>query len=63
MWQDGELSRHLSIRKITAFNVGFGADELFRKAEAFEMFWHAEGMKTKYEGEVIWPLQVLEDDN
>ena len=32
----------------------FLADELFRHAEAFEMFWHAEGMKSEYEGEVVW---------
>ena len=54
MCQDGEMSWNLKIRKITAFNVGFGADEVFRHAEAFEMFWHAEGMKTAFEGEVIW---------
>lgn len=30
MCQDGEMSWNLSIRKITAFNVGFGADEVFR---------------------------------
>lgn len=54
MCQDGEMSWDLKIRKITAFNVGFGANETFRRAEAFEMFWHAEGMKTEYEGEVVW---------
>lgn len=27
---------------------------MFRKLQLFEMFWHAEGMKTAYEGEVIW---------
>jgi hypothetical protein len=54
MCQDGEMSWDLKIYKITAFNVGFGADEVFRKAEAFEMFWHAEGMKSTFEGEVIW---------
>ena len=54
MCQDGEMSWNLSIRKITAFNVGFGADEVFRKAEAFEMFWHAEGMKSAFAGEVTW---------
>ena len=32
----------------------FLADELVRHAEAFEMFWHAEGMKSEYEGEVVW---------
>ena len=33
MCQDGEMSWNLNIRKITAFNVGFGADEVFRHAE------------------------------
>lgn len=54
MCADGRMSWDLKIRKVTAFNVGFGADELFRHAEAFEMFWHAEGMKTEYSGEVFW---------
>ena len=54
MCEDGQMSWDLKIRKVTAFNVGFGADELFRHAEAFEMFWHAEGMKTEYSGEVFW---------
>ena len=54
MCSDGEMSWDLKIRKITAFNVGFGADKVFRTAEAFEMFWHAEGMKTEFEGEVVW---------
>ena len=54
MCEDGRMSWDLNIRKVTAFNVGFGADELFRHAEAFEMFWHAEGMKTEYSGEVFW---------
>ncbi len=54
MCQDGEMSWDLRIRKVTAFNVGFGADEVFRHAEAFEMFWHAEGMKTEYNGTVTW---------
>ena len=54
MCSDGEMSWNLHIEKITAFNVGYGADRLSRKAEAFEMFWHAEGMKSAYSGEVIW---------
>ena len=54
MCSDGDMSWDLRIRKLVAFNVGFGADEVFRHVEAFEMFWHAEGMKTEYEGEVVW---------
>ena len=48
----GEISWNLKISKKTAFNVGYGAGKLFRKLQAFEMFWHAEGMKTEYEGEI-----------
>ena len=54
MCQNGEMSWNLRIDKKVAFNVGYGAGKLFRKLQLFEMFWHAEGMKTAYEGEVIW---------
>ncbi|MBO7702976.1 MAG: hypothetical protein J6S26_00915 [Solobacterium sp.] len=50
----GSMSWNLSIRKEVAFNVGYGAGKLFRFLQLFEMFWHAEGMKTAYEGEVVW---------
>ena len=36
-----------------AMMIGAGAGKLFRTLQAFEMFWHAEGMKTEYSGEVI----------
>ncbi len=39
-------------QKLT-FNVGYGASEPLRDAEAFEMFWHCEGMKTAFEGKVV----------
>lgn len=54
MCQDGEMSWNLKIDKKIAFNVGYGAGKLFRKIQLFEMFWHVEGMKTEYSGEVIW---------
>ncbi|MBR0254608.1 MAG: hypothetical protein IJQ69_01665 [Bacteroidales bacterium] len=54
MCDNGEMSWKLQIDKQVAFNVGFGADKVFRTAEAFEMFWHAEGMKTAFTGEVVW---------
>lgn len=49
----GEMSWKLNIEKQIAFHVGYGAGSFFRKINAFEMFWHAEGMKTKYSGEII----------
>ena len=54
MCQNGEMSWNLKIEKVTAFNVGYGAGNLFRRLQLFEMFWHAEGMKSRFEGEVIW---------
>jgi hypothetical protein len=49
----GTMSWALEIDKKIAFNVGYGASAFFRKINAFEMFWHAEGIKTEYKGEVI----------
>ena len=54
MCGSGNISWNLQIDKQVAFNVGYGAGKLFRKLQAFEMFWHAEGMKTAYSGEIIW---------
>lgn len=49
----GNISWDIKIKKDIAFNVGYGASKLFRKMKAFEMFWHAEGMKSFFEGEII----------
>ena len=54
MCQSGEMSWDLKIDKQIAFNVGYGAGNLFRKMQAFNMFWHAQGMKTFYDGYVMW---------
>lgn len=53
MCDAGHMRWNLSIDKQVAFNVGYGAGKALRDAEAFEMYWHAEGIKTLYEGE-IW---------
>ena len=54
MCQSGEMSWDLKIAKKIPFNVGFGAGDLFRRLQLFEMFWHAEGMKTDFNGTVCW---------
>ena len=54
MCQSGSMAWSLVIDKKVAFNVGYGAGKLFRRLQIFDMFWHAEGMKTEYKGEVIW---------
>lgn len=46
----GEMSWDISIQKQVAYHVGYGASKLFRKLNAFEMFWHAEGMKAAFSG-------------
>lgn len=50
----GEMDWDLSVDKKIAFNVGYGAGSLFRRLKAFEMYWHVEGMKTLYSGEVVF---------
>jgi hypothetical protein len=50
----GEMEWALTIDKQIAYNVGFGASRPLREREAFEMFWHAEGMKSAYSGYVLW---------
>lgn len=54
MCSHGSMSWKLTMDKIIAFNVGYGAGKALRDADAFEMYWHAEGIKTAYEGEVIY---------
>ncbi len=50
MCDGGHIKWDLKIDKKTAFHVGYGASRFFRALNAFEMMWHAEGMKTHYEG-------------
>ena len=53
MCDAGSLSWDLEVDKRLAFNVGYGASRPLRDAEAFAMYWHAEGMKTAYRGEIV----------
>lgn len=54
MCSPGEMSWDLTVKKEIAFNVGYGASKPMRTAQAFDMYWHAEGMKTAYSGEVVY---------
>ncbi|MCQ2524806.1 MAG: hypothetical protein MJ123_10755 [Lachnospiraceae bacterium] len=54
MSDSGEMYFDLKVDKKVAFNVGYGASRIFRFLKAFEMYWHAEGMKTLYDGYVIY---------
>lgn len=60
----GEMSWNLAIHKKVAYHAGYGASAPFRWLHAFEMFWHAEGIKAEYSGEVILDgeaYDVIED--
>ena len=54
MSDSGHIKWNLKIRKDIAYNVGYGASALFRKLQLFEMFWHAEGMKSYFEGSIFY---------
>ena len=54
MCDAGSMKWDLKIDKQIAFNVGYGASKPMRGAETFAMYWHAEGMKSAYSGEVIY---------
>ena len=53
MCDAGSMKWDVKIHKIIAYNVGYGASKIFRAINAFEMYWHAEGIKTEYSGEII----------
>lgn len=53
MSDSGSIKWDLKIDKKITYDVGFGTSKFFRKINAFEMFWHAEGMKTEYSGTVV----------
>ena len=52
MCDAGDITWDLTVDKQIAFNVGYGASKPLRDAEAFAMYWHAEGMKSAYEGTI-----------
>lgn len=54
MCEWGDFEWDLKLNKVDTWNVGFGAGGFFRTLKAFEMFWHAEGVKTKLDGYVIF---------
>ncbi|MFA9398479.1 MAG: tocopherol cyclase family protein [Clostridiaceae bacterium] len=48
----GSMKWDLKIDKKLQFDVGFGSSSFFRKINAFDMYWHAQGMKSEFEGKV-----------
>lgn len=56
----GNMFWDLTINKKIAYNVGYGASQLLRDLNAFQMFWHAEGMKTEYSGTVVLDGEIYD---
>lgn len=60
MCDAGSMKWDLKIDKQISYHVGYGASKLFRKLNAFEMFWHAEGIMTKYSGVVEYDNEIYD---
>ncbi|MDP2792308.1 MAG: tocopherol cyclase family protein [Rectinemataceae bacterium] len=54
MSDSGEMSWDLKAKKILPYSVGFGTSPFFRNINAFQMYWHAAGMLTEYEGRITF---------
>lgn len=60
MCDAGSAKWHLSMDKKIAYHVGYGASWLLRKLNMFEMFWHAEGIKTEYSGTIEFDGEMFD---
>lgn len=52
MTDAGEMKWDLRISDKITYDVGFGSSKLFSKLNVFHMYWHVQGLQTKYEGTV-----------
>lgn len=50
----------LCVDKKVAFHVGYSASKPIREINPFDMYWHAEGMRTNYEGTVTLDGEAYE---
>ena len=55
----GEMSWDLKAEKILPYSVGFGTSPFFRDINAFQMYWHAAGMRTRYEGKIVFNGEIF----
>lgn len=54
MCDAGSLEWDLSAEKILPYDVGYGSSALFDRIGAFAMYWHAEGLYTRFKGTVVF---------
>ena len=50
----GQMSWDLKAEKVISYSVGYGASAPFRRLGLFDMFWHVQGMKTRYTGTISY---------
>ncbi len=50
----GEMSWDLKAEKVLPYSVGFGTSPFFVAINAFQMYWHAAGMLTRYSGTITF---------
>ncbi|WP_345552034.1 tocopherol cyclase family protein [Microbulbifer aestuariivivens] len=56
----GEISWNLTVQKPLSYSVGYAGAKVFRELEAFDMFWHVEGIKSLFGGEIIFNGEVYD---
>jgi hypothetical protein len=60
MCDAGEMNWDIQMDKKIAFHVGYGASRFFRTMNSFEMFWHAQGIKTEYSGQLTFNGEIYD---
>ncbi len=50
----GSMEWDIKLEKVIGYDVGYGTSPLFRDIKAFDMYWHAQGIKTLMNGYVIY---------
>ncbi|MCR4940960.1 MAG: hypothetical protein K5930_12775 [Treponemataceae bacterium] len=57
MSDSGSMAWKLKVNKRIPFDVGYCTSWLFRRFNLFQMYWHAQGVKTDYTGSVVFDGQ------
>ncbi len=48
----GTMSWDLTAQKVLSYSAGYTTAPVFRRLQAFDMYWHVAGMKTRYKGTI-----------
>lgn len=56
----GHISWDLKAEKVLSYDVGYGASKPVRKLNAFQMYWHLQGMQAQYSGIIIFNGEEFE---